>query len=89
MYKRLLNSQQWSEKYEIGNKTSPQQQMFFSHKTTLDSPKDLIHVVEIIENIWLATKITRTTIINITIEPYDNRGINLGFNWYHLATEAS
>ena len=54
--------------------------MFFSHKTTLDSPKDLIHVVEIIENIWLATKITRITIINITIEPYNNRG---------LATEGS
>ena len=50
--------------------------MFFSHKTTSDSPKDLIHVVEIIENIWLVTKkITRITIINITIQPYDNRGL--------------
>ena len=66
------------KKYEIGNKTSPQQQMFFSHKTTLDSPKDLIHVVEIIENIWLATKkITRITIINITIQPYNNSRLEL------------
>ena len=56
MYKNYLTHGNDLKKYEIGNKTSPQQQMFFSHKTTLDSPKDLIHVVEIIENIWLATK---------------------------------